>query len=171
MGMDEYVSRGNFWFAVALTAAFAFVGGGAVGFFAGKTVEQGKLPTIVTQENVTREEVTRLLDTAYPKPSGELFGLSGTIEKIEGSVIFLVIRHPDDYLPTQEPRAQTRKILVIEATYMSKIDFANVDAEGNFLTKKITVADLKPGNVITVTADEKIKYKESFAAKTIELSR
>lgn len=135
----------------------ALLVGGVFGFSLGK--------------QMTEKDLKPLVDVAFPPPPAELFGFAGSITKIEGNIISLEINDPDDYLPTNNPKKQIRRVVVGPETNIAIIDFITLDEEGRPLQTEITLEELAIGDVITVVANENIKNSEEFGVTDVLVSR
>ena len=149
---------------VIVTAIITLLLGAMIGFLAGQNKASVKT---ASNDKLTAEETKQLIDTAYPAPAAEMYSLSGTVLEIKDGQIMFEIYHPDDYLPTADRRKQTRTIVIVEGTEIVEIDYSAINPRGEFNKKPLTLADLKPGDIITANAGGNIKYADRFEAKQI----
>lgn len=141
--------------------ALGLVVGFAAGFY------QGERQGATTAEN----RLAPVIDLAFPKPSTEMFALTGAVKRVYGATIELEIDNPDDYLPhpDQSPRAkETRRANVTAATSYAIIDFSKFDATGNPVRTAFALADLKESDIVTVRSTENIRNAESFDVTAVE---
>jgi len=128
-------------------------------------------PTVSKQfPAYTEEEAQRIITTAYHPPD-TLFGFVGKIAGISENVIALEINNPDDYLPTQTPRKQIRNVIITPNTELVLINRTQIMQDGTFLKTPLELKHFRFGQTITVTSDENIRDKETFEAKSIQLSK
>lgn len=116
------------------------------------------------------QKLTDIVEDIYPTPT-EIKALNGTIKGIVGARISLEISDPNDYLPHTDGSAakkEVRSANVLSNTTYSLIDNSKLDKDGNLTVTKISLADLKAGDKITVRSNVNIKDLKSFDVITVE---
>lgn len=116
------------------------------------------------------KQLQSVVDQFYPAP-GPITALDGAIKSIVGARISLEINDPDDYLPHTDssPRkTETRSANVLSNTIYTLIDYSKFNEQGNPMITKISLADLKAGDQITVRGNTDIKDAKSFDVIAVE---
>lgn len=117
------------------------------------------------------KDLQALVDSAYPKPPADIRAVVGKITAIDTNTIRFETADPEDYLPHKDGSAQkmiTRTGKIISTTEMYMISPTKVDSKGNIPKKKISVADLKVGDSVTITGSQNIRTAAEFDVLLIE---
>lgn len=122
------------------------------------------------QPSIELQQLKNIVEDVYPTPT-EIKAMSGTIKNITGARISLEVPDPNDYLPHTDGsvrKTEIRSANVLSNTTYSLIDNSKLDKDGNLAMTKISLADLKAGDKITVLSNTNIKDLKSFDVIAIE---
>jgi len=109
------------------------------------------------------DELTPLVEMAFPKPAEVINVINGTVTAVYGATLAIEIENPEDYLPHADGslRATSTRQATMTPNTVITIDSVSGSAAG-------TSADIKVGSAITVRTDANIRTTDKFDA--IEIS-
>jgi len=129
------------------------------------------MPFVSEPQAISEENLKQIIETAYHPPA-ELFGFTGTIQAIGNNVVLLEVNDPAaNPSPLEPAKKKTIQVVVAPDTKIVMIDRSQFMEGGSFPEIPISIKQLRPGRVITVTAEENILNKERFKAATIQVNK
>lgn len=140
---------------IIIIAIVLIIAAGIVCYKLGFTVGKKSLEPTVAQYK-------KIIDYYLPVTE-DMFNLSGKITEIEGNVLSVEITIQDPYKLPEEQTSEIRKIIITDATKITKFD---MDTGENI---EINLSTLEIDDQVYVGANEDIKDKSEFEAEFIEL--
>lgn len=104
----------------------------------------------------------KVIDYHFPVAE-EIFSISSEITEIQDNVLSIETTIQDFYTMPEEWETKIVKITVADETKITKFDMETSE------TSEANLSDFKVGNQISARAEENIKDKTEFTAKSIEL--